>query len=210
MKDSLVLIGGGGHCKSCIDVIESEGRFQIAGILDLPERLGQEISGYKVIGVDADLPRLAQTYKYFFITMGHIQSPAFRIDMLSKLEELNVDIPVIVSPSAHVSSSARIGKGTIVMHQSLVNAEAIIGNNCILNTGSLIEHETVVGDHCHISTKAVLNGQCEVGSRCFVGSGTVLSNNTTIADDTLISAGSVVLRSLESGTYIGNPLRKIR
>lgn len=211
MKESLILIGGGGHCKSCIDVIESEGRFEIAGILDLPERLGLEICGYKVIGVDADLPRLAQTYKYFFITMGHVQSPGFRIDMFAKLVELGVEIPVIISPTAHVASSALIGKGTIVMHQSLVNTEAVIGENCILNTGSLIEHESIVGDHCHISTKVVLNGQCTVGSRCFVGSCSVLSNNISIADDTLISAGSVLLRSLESpGTYIGNPLRKIR
>ena len=34
MKD-IVLIGGGGHCKSVIDVIEQEGRFKIIGIVEL-------------------------------------------------------------------------------------------------------------------------------------------------------------------------------
>ena len=211
MKESLVLIGGGGHCKSCIDVIESEGRFQIAGILDLPENQGQKVSGYPVIGVDADIPKLALTHKFFFITMGHIQSPGFRIKMFSYLRELGIQIPVIISPTAYVSSKAVIGDGTIVMHQALVNTEAGIGVNCIINSGALIEHESLVGDHCHISTKTILNGQCQVGSGCFVGSGTILANNISIPDDTLISAGSVVLRSLaKSGTYIGNPLRKIR
>ena len=211
MKESLVLIGGGGHCKSCIDVIESENRFQIAGILDLPERQGQEISGYPVIGVDADIPELAKIHRYFFITMGHIQSPDFRIKMYSYLKKKGIQIPVIISPSAYVSSKASIGEGTIIMHQAMVNTEAIVGVNCILNSGSLIEHEASVGNHCHISTKAILNGQCSVGSGCFVGSNTVLANNVDIEDDTLISAGSVVLRSLtKSGTYIGNPLRKIR
>ena len=37
MKEEIILIGGGGHCKSCIDVIEQEGKYQIAGIVDLPE-----------------------------------------------------------------------------------------------------------------------------------------------------------------------------
>ena len=37
-KDKIILIGGGGHCKSCIDVIEQEGRFTIAGIVDMPEK----------------------------------------------------------------------------------------------------------------------------------------------------------------------------
>lgn len=87
MKDSLVLIGGGGHCKSCIDVIESENRFEIAGMLDLPENKGREISGYPIIGVDDDITELAKKHKNFFITMGHIKSLDFRIKMFSFLEK---------------------------------------------------------------------------------------------------------------------------
>ena len=34
MKKSLILVGGGGHAKSCIDVVESEKKFKILGILD--------------------------------------------------------------------------------------------------------------------------------------------------------------------------------
>ena len=33
-KFELLLIGAGGHCRSCIDVIEQEGRFRIAGVVD--------------------------------------------------------------------------------------------------------------------------------------------------------------------------------
>ena len=33
MKEKIILIGGGGHCKSCIDVIEAQGRFQIMAIV---------------------------------------------------------------------------------------------------------------------------------------------------------------------------------
>ena len=51
----LVLIGGGGHCKSVIDVAESAG-YQILGILDMPEDVGKEILSAKVIGTDDDIP----------------------------------------------------------------------------------------------------------------------------------------------------------
>lgn len=34
MKTEILLIGAGGHCPSCIDVIEQEGRFSIAGVVD--------------------------------------------------------------------------------------------------------------------------------------------------------------------------------
>jgi len=49
MKEKIILIGGGGHCKSCIDVVEQQGKYQIAGIVDLPEKLHQKLLGYEVI-----------------------------------------------------------------------------------------------------------------------------------------------------------------
>lgn len=224
MKEKLVLLGGGGHCKSCIDVIQEEGRFEIAGIVEgvrptleapvIPAKAGippQSVLGYPIIGTDDDLPELVKKYRNFLITVGQISKPAVRIKLYETIRSLGGQLPVIVSPHAYVSRSALVGAGTIVMHNVVVNAEAHIGVNCILNTGALIEHEAVTGDHCHISTYAILNGQCTVGSRTFIGSRTVLANNVSIPDDTLVSAGSVVLRTLEQpGTYIGNPLRKIR
>ncbi|MBI4645951.1 MAG: acetyltransferase, partial [Bacteroidia bacterium] len=30
-KQKIILIGGGGHCKACSDVIETEGKYNIAG-----------------------------------------------------------------------------------------------------------------------------------------------------------------------------------
>lgn len=211
MKEPIILLGGGGHCKSCIDVIRQEGRFDIIGITDKMEKIGQYMADVPIIGTDDDLEKLMQNCKNFFVTVGHIQSPDIRIRLFDRLIRLGAHLPVIISPHAAVSKRAEIGPGTIVMHHALINTEAVIGHNCIINSGALIEHESRVGDHSHISTYAVLNGQCVVGSSCFVGSGTILSNNISLADNTLLSAGSVVLKSIEkSGTYIGNPLRKIR
>ena len=43
--NDIILIGGGGHCKSVIDVIEQEGKFKIAGIVDKPDLLGSKVLG---------------------------------------------------------------------------------------------------------------------------------------------------------------------
>lgn len=45
MREKITLIGGGGRCRSCIDVIEQEGKYQVAGIVDLPEKQGQSVLG---------------------------------------------------------------------------------------------------------------------------------------------------------------------
>ena len=88
MKEELVLIGGGGHCKSCIDIIEQGGTFQIVGIVDVSENLHQKILGYDVIGTDNDLPRLVKKYRNFLITLGQIKSPQKRIRLFGKIKKL--------------------------------------------------------------------------------------------------------------------------
>ena len=59
MKD-IVLIGGGGHCKSAIDVIEQENRFKIVGIVDRSELLGTNILGYSYSPVDNEVIKVAK------------------------------------------------------------------------------------------------------------------------------------------------------
>ena len=50
----LILVGGGGHCKSVIDVAESAG-FNIIGILDTSDNVGKKVLNYKIIGTDIDI-----------------------------------------------------------------------------------------------------------------------------------------------------------
>ena len=48
MKKEILLIGGGGHCKSCIDIIEQDESFKIIGIIDRKKLIGKSILGYKI------------------------------------------------------------------------------------------------------------------------------------------------------------------
>ena len=195
MRD-LILIGGGGHCKSCIDVIEQAGRFQIAGIVDLPEKLDQKIFGYEIIATDDDLPRLVNEYENFLITLGQIKSPEKRIRLFQTLKELGAKLPLIISPLAYVSKHAEIGDGTIIMHHALINAGAKIGSNCIINTKALIEHDAIIGDHCHIATDAVINGGTKVGSGTFFGSNTVSKEYVEIGENTVIGCGATIIKNI--------------
>lgn len=207
----IILIGGGGHCISCIDVVEQTGLYQIMGILDLPEKLGQKVLNYSIISTDDELERLIPSCTDFLITVGQIGSYLLREKIYQKVLQAGGKLPVIISPLAHVSHYAKIKEGSIIMHHALVNAGATIGKGCIINSKSLIEHEAIIGDFCHISTASVINGQAKVGDYCFIGSNTVVSNNIHVVANTVISAGSQILKSIEQpGTYIGQPLRKIR
>jgi sugar O-acyltransferase (sialic acid O-acetyltransferase NeuD family) len=192
MKE-IVLIGGGGHCKSVIDVIEQEGKFRIVGIVDHPELLGNNILGYKVIGNDSDLSDLVKKYEYALITVGQIKSPALRIKLFNLAIDIGFILPRITSPNAYISKHASIGNGVVVMHNAIVNASASIGDNCIINSKALIEHDCLISKHCHISTNATINGGVTVESGCFVGSGATTKELITISENSFIKAGSLVI-----------------
>lgn len=203
-KKNLILIGGGGHCKSVIEAAESAG-YSILGVLDMPDEVGKEILSTKVIGTDDDIPQYVDKAE-FVITVGFIKNPNTRIKLYNKVKEAGGKLATIIASTAHVSKYSTIGEGTVVMHQAFVNAGAHIGANSIINTFSNIEHDAVVGDQCHISTGTMVNGDCKVGDRCFIGSQSVLANGTSIADDIVVGAGSLVRKSLcRKGIYSGNP-----
>lgn len=191
-QEPIILIGGGGHCKSCIDVIEQEGRYRIAGIIDVPDKVGQKVMGYPVIGSDNQIPELAKKVANFIITIGQIYSAEPRIKLFAQLQTMDVEIPVIISPYAYVSKDTKIGKGTIVFHGSIINSGVEIGNNCIVNSGALIEHDSKIGNHCHISTGAIINGCVTVGDETFFGSGAVSRESVQIPRGSFIKANSLV------------------
>lgn len=210
MKGKIVLIGGGGHCRACIDVIEAEGRFSIAGIIDAGIGTGEKILGYPVIGTDENIPEAISRYTNVLVTVGQVKTAETRKRLHSLAQRHGARFPVVVSPKALVSGHAFLNEGSIIMHGAVINAGAAVGCNCIINTAAVIEHDVRVGDHCHISTACVVNGGCILGNDVFVGSNSVVSNNVTLADSVIIGAGSVIIKSIDRpGIYAGNPAEKI-
>lgn len=205
MKRPLILIGGGGHCKSVIEVAESAG-YEIKGILDMPDEVGKEVlPGHKIIGTDDEIPQYVEECD-FIITVGFIKNPALRIKLYNKVKAAGGRLATIIASTAHVSKYAELGEGTVIMHQAFVNAGAKIGDNCIINTFVNIEHDAEVGNQCHISTGTMVNGECKIGEVCFIGSQSVCANCIEIASDIIVGAGSVVRKSIRvKGIYAGNP-----
>src|SRR5690606_23573368 len=139
-----------------------------------------------------------------------IKNPAPRVRLYQLIENANGDIAIIISASANVSRTAKIGKGTVIMHNCVVNSEANIGANTIINTGALIEHECQVGNHCHISTHAVLNGGVKVEDYCFIGSNATVIEGVSVGRDSIIGACSLVNHDLKNGTLaVGIPSRPL-
>ena len=210
VKTPVLLIGGGGHCASIIDVIETDNKFEITGIVEAGGTQSVGLLGYPVIGSDNQLAELIKKTPNCIITVGQLNSAIVRQMLFKKIKQVGAKLPIIIATSSHVAHSATLAEGVVVMHQCFVNHFARVGKNTIINNHALVEHGAMIGDFCHISTGAIVNGDVTIGDECLIGSGAVLIQGIEICSKVIIGAGAIVVNSIhQPGTYVGNPARKL-
>lgn len=198
----LVLIGGGGHARSVVAMLE--GTRPIAGYTDAaPTGLPAPY-----LGTDSALERHPAGYETLVtVGFGHGASLTARSAIFNRFEATACE-PAI-APSAWVSRSAVIGRGTAIMARAAVNA-CRIGANVVINTGAVIEHDCVIEDSCFIGPGAIICGEVRIGAGSFIGAGAIIREGVSITPGTTVGMGAVVTASIsEPATYAGNPARKI-
>ncbi len=189
-RKQILLVGAGGHARSCIEAILSTSEWAVGGVVGRAEEVGSEILGVPVVGCDDDLSTLREKYDFALVSVGQIKSASTRKRLYETLKGIGFSLPVVKASSAIISPFARIGEGTIVFHHAYVGPNVVIGPNAIVNTGAILEHEVCVGVHCHISTGAILNGEVVVGDESFVGSGAVVVEGQNLPIGSFIKAGT--------------------
>jgi sugar O-acyltransferase (sialic acid O-acetyltransferase NeuD family) len=201
-KQQIILLGAGGHCKSCIEVILGISQYSILGIVDKDGSATKNLLGHGILGTDKDLELLINRCSNALVTVGQIKSAKIRLSLFERAKTLGFNFPVIRSHHSYISKSAQIGEGTILLHHSLINSSVKVGANCIINTKALIEHDARIGSHCHVSTGAIINGGVLVEDRCFIGSGAIMHEGIKVGADSIISAGQVIRKDVPSNSVM--------
>ena len=192
----IVIIGAGGHGRVTAEIALQ--KYEKVIFLD-DDQLLNNISG-KVLDYDK-----FNNSDYFVAIGNNVVRKSISMDLIQK----GYNLVSLISPYAVVSSSAKIGRGSVIMNGAVVNANANIGNGVIINTCSSVDHDCVIGDYSHISVGAHLAGTVTVGENVLIGCGGIVINNITICDNVIIGAGATVVASItKAGTYICVPAKE--
>ena len=209
-EKKILLLGGGGHCRSVLDCLMSlENDYEI-GIIDYDK--SASALGVDVIGTDDDLPRLLQEgWSEAFITVGSVGRTTLRRKLFSLVREYGFCIPSIIDPTAIIARGTTIGEGAFVGKRAVINTGSVIGECAIINTGAIIEHDCQIDDFAHVSPGVTLCGQVIVGKDSHIGAGSVVRQGISIGTNTIVGAGSVVVKDIsgEVKAY-GNPGRVVK
>ncbi len=212
MSKKILLVGGGGHCKSVLDTLVTLNEYDEIGIIDKDENIGQELLGVKVLGCDEDLQKLYnEGFKYAFVTVGSVGNPSLRIKIYNNLKKIGFIIPTIIDKSSIISKFANIEEGVFIGKGCVVNSSATIGKCAIINTSSVIEHDCYVGDFVHLSPSATLCGNVTIKESSHIGANAVVKQGVEIGEKSIIGMGSVVLKDVKNSVVAyGNPCCEVK
>ncbi len=202
----VVIIGHGGHSKVVSDNIRASKDHQIIGYLDNKYEDIQIIDHliYGPIGSAKHLMEENNDVK-FVMAIGDNKVRKSIIEMLDISIE---NFVTIIHPTACISPSATIGKGTVVMPQAVINADVRIGHHCIINSCSVVEHDSLLDEFVHLCPNSTIAGTVEIGKGTCVGSGATIVPSKIVGEWTIIGAGATVIDDLPDNCLaVGTPAK---
>lgn len=206
----VVVLGGGGHAKVLIEILE----MQKTKILGISLKQSDEVptTHYPVIGNDEDVVKRIRPDDVLLVNaVGSVRQPYVRQSIFEIFRSKGYRFATLIHPSAIVARNCSIGEGAQIMAGAVIQPGARIGHNVIVNTRASIDHDTVIGDHTHVATGAVIAGNVRVSDCALIGAGATVIQNIKIGKESLIAAGSVVVRDVQQKTTVmGVPAREVQ
>jgi len=202
-ENTLVIIGGMGGAKMCIDAIRSANKFSILGIIDPSLKIGALVMGVKVLGGETILQKLYDLgLRNLVISFSNLSNLAARFNRCTELKNMGFKFPNIIHAKALVEPSAVLGHGNLVLATSMVGSEVVLGNFNYINTGALLCHESVIGDNNHFAPNSVIAGRVNVGNNTLVGMNATTYFDIKIGSNVIINNGVNVYSSIPDKSLI--------
>tara|TARA_B110000003_G_scaffold218640_1_gene218318 strand:+ start:5076 stop:6140 length:1065 start_codon:yes stop_codon:yes gene_type:complete len=202
-KNSIVIIGGGGHAKTCIDILKQNSKYEIIGIVDSKIDPGTDIMGIKVIGDNSILQDLRDDgVSYAVNGVGSVSNPKIRKKVYQLIKDMGFQLPNIIHPSAVIEPSAKYGEGNQFMMGCSVGSDTVINDNCLINSGAIVSHDSMLHSHCHIAPGAILAGSVDIGTSSLIGMGSTIYIGVKVGKETIIHNGINVFNDIDDMSII--------
>ncbi len=209
--EKVVVIGASGHAKVIIEIIESNKKYEIYGLIDSFKPKGEQILGYEILGTEDLIPDLIK--KGICSGVVAIGDNWTRYLMHTKIKEMVPEFQFIsiIHPSAVISKSAEIGNGTVILASAKVNTLARIGDGCILNTNASFGHDGRLRDFSSIAPGVTVGGNVKIDFCTAISLGANVIQGVRIGKHSIVGAGSLILHDIDDYKLVyGVPAKEIK
>ena len=203
----LAILGASGHGKVIAEAALLSGEWTEIVFFDDAYPSVKILESWPIVGTTQDL--IEQPSKFLGVVIA-IGSNEIRLTKQTELLQHNCNIVSIIHPSAVISPSSKISRGTVVLAGAIINPFCKIGEACILNTGSTIDHDCQLSSGVHISPGVNLAGGVLVGRASWLGIGSCVKQEISIGENVIVGAGAAVINDTpDNCTLVGVPAKPI-
>ena len=203
LNSAILILGGQGGAKMCIDAIKSRGEFEIVGIVDSELRVGDIVSNVPVIGGENLLiPLYKKGVQKIVISFSSLKDLSKRQKKISILKDIGYQFPNIIHSAALVEPTVDFGEGNIILALSMIGSCCKVGNFNYINTGAIICHDSVVGDNNHFAPNSVIAGRVKVENNNLIGINVSTFYDIKIGSNNIINNGVSVNNNISDSVIL--------
>ncbi|QNE66150.1 acetyltransferase [Fusobacterium hwasookii] len=206
----IVIYGAGGFAKEIIWLIEEinsiSKEWELLGIIDDNlDNFGREINNYKVLGGKDCLTTLSNDiFVIIALGDGNIRKKIYE-------EFPNKKYATLVHPSVKMSSTNKIGKGSIICAGCNLTVNITIGEHSNINLDCTVAHDCKIGDFVSVFPQVAISGSVKIGSNTTVGTGSVIVQKLIVGENVTIASMSNVTKNISDNSIaLGNPIKIIK
>ncbi len=202
-KKNIVLIS---MDPDAIDLLAESSHFKVVGVID--KKRPADLRGLTYLGKDEDGLKFLKKNRSSRAALA-LDPPALRKKLTASfgLEKLET----VVSQECFVSSSAYIGRGSILQKGVKVMNKVRLGWACKLNVDAVVHHDGVVGDFCTLAPGSRLLGNVTLADEVYIGSGAIVLPRVRIGRGAVVGAGAVVIKDVPAyTTVVGVPAKELK
>lgn len=204
----VMLYGGGGHALVCLEVLRDDPDVDVVGAVTDDGTARPDLDLVVQSSADA-LEMFTESGRKLTFCVA-IGGNEIRQGIAANLTLRGHSLTMILSRSAVVSPSARLGSGVQVLPGAVVMAATRLGDGVIVNTNASVDHDGDIGEYAHVAPGVAIAGDVSIGARTLVGVGARVLPGVRIGSDVVIGGGAVVIADVADGlTVVGNPARPV-
>ena len=213
MMKNIIIVGAGGFGREVEWLIErinntTNEKWNIVGYADDNVIVGTKVGKSTVVYKIDDLLSINEEMNVVVAVGNSI----IRKSIINRINKNGcIKFPNIIDPTVIYSNDLKIGIGNIICAGTIMTINVSLGNFDIINLNCTIGHDDELSDYITVYPNSNISGCVKIYDCVEIGTGTQIIQGKNITNNAIIGAGAVVVKDIiESGTYVGVPVQKIK
>ena len=195
----IIIIGNAIAAEVLYGFLKSDKRYDVVAFcVDRQYITEQQVFSIQVIELENLQERFSTDEYKLIIGMGYNNINIDRAEMFDRVTLLGYEVETYIHPEAKVIGDNKIGKGCIILANSVIEPFVSIGNNSVVWSNCTVAHHAVIENNCWIASGCVIAGEAKIKANCFLGVNSTVVNNVVVEEYNIVGANTLISKNTKT------------